>query len=206
MPKDKETERRILLRAAELFERRGFSPVTMDELAAGLGMSKKTLYLHFASKEALARAALDETFREIDRELLATHESEGRDFSERLRRHILVVAERYGRLETALLEDLFRSQPALYKRFLELSQKTVKRHFGGLVAAGVRAGAFRADLDTRMVMFAVVTLSSQIAKPAVLAELGMSPRQAFQSMIDLLLDGLKVRGRIAKKALKSRAR
>ena len=36
----------------------GFSRVLMDDLARELGMSKKTLYSHFASKEDLLRAVL----------------------------------------------------------------------------------------------------------------------------------------------------
>ena len=46
---------RILTRAEEMFLRFGYSKVTMDEIAANLGMSKKTLYKFFPSKEELVR-------------------------------------------------------------------------------------------------------------------------------------------------------
>ena len=36
----------------------GFSRVLMDDLARELGMSKKTVYSHFASKEDLLRSVL----------------------------------------------------------------------------------------------------------------------------------------------------
>ena len=42
----------------EVFLRSGFSRVLMDDLARELGMSKKTVYSHFASKEDLLRAVL----------------------------------------------------------------------------------------------------------------------------------------------------
>jgi AcrR family transcriptional regulator len=44
----------ILDAARELFAERGYPGATMDELAARLGTSKRTLYQHFSSKDDLA--------------------------------------------------------------------------------------------------------------------------------------------------------
>src|SRR5205823_3430702 len=44
----------ILDAALDLFVERGYPDATMDELAARLGTSKRTLYQHFPSKEELA--------------------------------------------------------------------------------------------------------------------------------------------------------
>ena len=46
---------RILTRAEEMFLKSGYSKVTMDEIASNLGMSKKTLYKYFSSKEELVK-------------------------------------------------------------------------------------------------------------------------------------------------------
>ena len=43
---------RIVAAARRYFLAHGFRGVTMDDLAAELGMSKKTLYAHFSSKAA----------------------------------------------------------------------------------------------------------------------------------------------------------
>src|SRR5690606_41317726 len=50
---DEDVKKRIMDEARSLFFRYGFSKVTMDEAAEGLGMSKKTLYRYFPSKEVL---------------------------------------------------------------------------------------------------------------------------------------------------------
>lgn len=49
----------ILDAAADLFLRQGFSGTSMDEVAALAGVSKQTVYAHFASKEALFAAMAD---------------------------------------------------------------------------------------------------------------------------------------------------
>ena len=46
----------ILTAAAELFRARGYRTTTLEELARRLGISKKTLYGHFRSKEDLLAA------------------------------------------------------------------------------------------------------------------------------------------------------
>src|SRR5829696_9202746 len=48
-----EVKERILVKAHELFNRYGIRSVSMDDIAAQLGMSKKTLYQYYADKEEL---------------------------------------------------------------------------------------------------------------------------------------------------------
>jgi AcrR family transcriptional regulator len=53
------TERHILDTAYELFYRKGFGRVGVDELAAAAGFTKRTLYRHFRSKDDLLGAVLE---------------------------------------------------------------------------------------------------------------------------------------------------
>ncbi len=56
----KEPRERILDAFEERARKVGIRGVVMSELARELGISKKTLYQHFASKEALVRAMIDD--------------------------------------------------------------------------------------------------------------------------------------------------
>jgi AcrR family transcriptional regulator len=53
-----ETRRRILDAAYELFYRQGYARVGVDAVAARAGVTKRTLYYHFASKDDLVAAML----------------------------------------------------------------------------------------------------------------------------------------------------
>lgn len=53
------TKQRILDNAYALFRRRGFTRVSMDEIAAAAGVTKRTLYYHFDSKDTLLAAVLE---------------------------------------------------------------------------------------------------------------------------------------------------
>jgi AcrR family transcriptional regulator len=53
------TRRRILDAAYELFYRKGFGRVGVDEVAASAGVTKRTLYYHFKSKDELLASVLE---------------------------------------------------------------------------------------------------------------------------------------------------
>jgi AcrR family transcriptional regulator len=61
MPRTAElTRKRILDAAYALFRRRGYSRVSMDEIAAATTVTKRTLYYHFESKDRLLSTVLED--------------------------------------------------------------------------------------------------------------------------------------------------
>jgi TetR/AcrR family transcriptional regulator, regulator of autoinduction and epiphytic fitness len=55
---DRARQERVLAVALEVFGRYGFRKASMDEIARSADISRQGLYLHFASKDALFRAAV----------------------------------------------------------------------------------------------------------------------------------------------------
>ncbi|AKJ00758.1 TetR family transcriptional regulator [Archangium gephyra] len=187
-----EARARILEKAEQFFLTHGYSRVTMDDLATELRMSKKTLYRHFSSKEELGEAAITASFARIGEELRAILEDERRDFGERLEAFIRTLAGRYER-GAMVLRDLQRDAPALWQKLLELRREAVQKRFGAFLAAGVKLGALRADVEPRLVLRMVLTLVDQLMRPDVLAELGMTAEQVFPRMLGVILDGIRTR-------------
>ncbi len=60
MPRSSDaTRKRILDTAYKLFRRQGYSRVSIDEIASATKVTKKTLYYHFESKDALLASVLE---------------------------------------------------------------------------------------------------------------------------------------------------
>lgn len=55
----------ILKKAAEMFLKLGFKSVTMDDIAAAMSISKKTIYQHFGTKPELVAASTIHIFETI---------------------------------------------------------------------------------------------------------------------------------------------
>ena len=56
---------KIILKSAELFLNLGFKSVTMDDIANEMGISKKTIYVHFENKTKLVEAVTFTVFENI---------------------------------------------------------------------------------------------------------------------------------------------
>ena len=57
----------IIHKASELFLTYGFKSLTMSDMAQEMGVSKKTIYAHFDSKDDLVKATTDHVHHEIDK-------------------------------------------------------------------------------------------------------------------------------------------
>lgn len=55
----------ILNKATDMFLTLGFKSVTMDDIASEMGISKKTIYQHFANKDELVKAVTTNLFENI---------------------------------------------------------------------------------------------------------------------------------------------
>jgi len=185
---------RILATAERLFVDHGFSRVTMDEIASLLGMSKKTLYRHFASKEELCGAVLDATFAAIDAALAAIVGDKESTFEARLSRYMAVIAAGFEKARGPLLRDLMREAPVLYQRVVEERRSVVNRRTRALFAEGIRSGALRKDVPEAFIVAMIMNTSEHLIQPDKLAELGLTPREMFELSLRVLLDGLRPRG------------
>src|SRR6266487_848275 len=76
---------RIVEVARAHFFSHGFRSVTMDDLAAELGISKKTLYAHFPGKIALLEAVLADKFVGVEAKLTEISLARPHDFPTALR-------------------------------------------------------------------------------------------------------------------------
>ena len=65
-PKSEEKRESISLAAAELFLKEGFDRCSMDSIAAAAGVSKQTVYSHFANKDELFRSCIAAKVRHYD--------------------------------------------------------------------------------------------------------------------------------------------
>jgi AcrR family transcriptional regulator len=85
MQKPDDTKRAdILQAAAKLFAGRPFHEVKLDDVAADAKVGKGTLYIYFASKEALFSAIVDEAFARVVGEIRVCLENTGGTAWERL--------------------------------------------------------------------------------------------------------------------------
>jgi AcrR family transcriptional regulator len=99
-PRDPEQTRgRILEAAGRLFYRDGIRPVAMDAVAEMAGITKRTLYYHFDSKDDLVIAYLRHTGERLDASLARAMSRRGGSAMDRLRGLFEDLEARFAREE-----------------------------------------------------------------------------------------------------------
>ena len=190
MTDDIETKDRILSRAEEMFLKFGYSKVTMDEIAANLGMSKKTLYKFFPSKEELVREIIYKMRCGVKDYVDALLADDKMDFVEKLKRMMNLIGNQSSKLQGPLLEDLHRNIPEVWQQINEFRKENVRQKFTQLINMGVEKGIFRKDIDQRLIVLIYSSAIQGLINPEILSQMPFSVEQVFESVIKVIFSGI----------------
>src|SRR4051812_32169760 len=181
---------RIVAGARRHFFAHGFRGVTMDDLAAELGMSKKTLYAHFRSKPALVEAALRAKFADLEAELGRIETESSDDFPEALREMLACVQRHADEIEPPFVRDVQRSAPDLFATVEARRAALIQRYFGKLFADGRKAGMVRKDLPPQLAIEILLAAIRALVNPQKLTELGLTPHTTVPAILSVVLTGV----------------
>ncbi len=190
MTDDIEIKDRILNRAEEMFLKFGYSKVTMDEIAANLGMSKKTLYKFFPSKEELVREIIYKMRCGVKDYVDALLADDKMDFVEKLKRMMNLIGNQSSKLQGPLLEDLHRNIPEVWQQINEFRKENVRQKFTQLINMGVEKGIFRKDIDQRLIVLIYSSAIQGLINPEILSQMPFSVEQVFESVIKVIFSGI----------------
>jgi TetR/AcrR family transcriptional regulator, cholesterol catabolism regulator len=180
---------RIVAGARRHFFAHGFRGVTMDALAAELGMSKKTLYAHFRSKTALVEAAILDKFETLQADLERAVPDGPADFPTTLRAMLTCLQGHMEEIQPPFVRDVRRETPDLFAAIEVRRAALIERTFGKLFADGRRAGMVRKDLPPGLVIDVLLAAVQAIMNPRKIGDLGLAPQAAFAAIISVILDG-----------------
>ena len=181
---------RILHQARAHFFAHGYSAFTMDDLATELGMSKKTLYVHFSGKDEILRAVIEELGREIRADADALLHNRRLNFAEKLRGFAEGMMQRLSRVEPRIIRDLQRHAPGLHQLIAEMREKNIPYVFGRFIEEGQLAGMVRTDLDPAFAVQFFLQAMHGLIQPAAMERLNLTPREILPRAIELLFGGL----------------
>ncbi len=183
-----EPKERIMELARDRFFASGFNKVTLDELSGELGISKKTMYKFFPSKEELVKTVVWMMLRTVERNVRRITEEE-RPFVHRLADLILYIGKTVGRLSKSFQQDMKRFAPMIWKEV----EAYRREHIIGKVAAMIRQAkaenVFRQDINDEVLVMMLTSSIQHILTPEVLAEHSFSPKEAMHTIFHVIFEG-----------------
>lgn len=193
VPLDRTARQRILAAAREEFLAHGFGGVTMDDLAEGLGMSKKTIYAQFPSKAALLEAMLLEKFRCVEEDLQAITSECSADFAAGLHRLLACLQRHTEEIRPPFVRDIQREAPDLFKLVQARRREVIQRSVSELLGEGRREGLIRRDIPVLLIIEILLGAVEAILNPPRLAELELSVKSGITVILSVILEGALTR-------------
>jgi AcrR family transcriptional regulator len=173
-----------------LLASRGYESMSMEDIAAEVGIAKGSLYRHFESKEALAAAVMVRLLRRTRAALAALPpQADARAKLEALLKWTLRerLAGGVPHLPSAsqALRDALLAHRAYMDELMELSEA-----IGSLIRQARDEGSLRADLREEFVLYTFYARSCDPTLDFLKAGGSMSDEEIVDEMVSACLDGI----------------
>lgn len=188
-----QTRNNIVEKAWELFYLVGIRSVSIDDICRALGMSKKTFYVYFATKDDLVSAILDTNINKV-RAHMHEHLS-GRDFASLLKGyHEFVRLSKQKddiREVPSLVFDLKKYYPSQFQKFQERILDLHREQSEQLIRLGIREGYVREDIDVEMAALLIAKVHNDTVRDLeMMQQRSVSVTQLSRTALDMLVRGL----------------
>ncbi|UOQ97893.1 TetR/AcrR family transcriptional regulator [Hymenobacter sp. 5317J-9] len=144
-----EIKDRILNHAQALFMRNGIKSVSMDDIAADMAMSKKTLYKWFENKDQIVMATMNRHLNQVQGECTAVAGPAANAIEE-----MLTISrwadEQFSNVHPSIFNDLKKYHPAAWDLFGQHKNTFILDQITRNLRRGMAEGLFRPDLDVEV--------------------------------------------------------
>jgi len=186
-----EVQKDIITKAGEMFFRLGIRSVTIDDICRELGISKKTFYVYFASKDELVAKLLHANITHMADKMQQLLDSQ--DFLKLLKKFVSFQSkeEKDVRRVPQLVYDLKKYYPRQFADFQHECFITQKDYIQAYLELGQRQGYVRANLNIAL----TATLFAKIHSDALrdLEEIeshGLNMHQLGHTAMDVFVRGV----------------
>ena len=186
-----ELQEQILEETLKIFNKKGLK-FTMDDIAHDLGISKKTIYTVFSTKEQLFLTMVDYIFDGIKESEQQVMDNDELDVVSKIRSIFKVMPERYSEIDFRQLYQLKDKYPKIYKK-VEKRLETGWENTISLLEQGMEQGVVR-RIHIPIVKMMLESTLEQFFQRDVLVANHMTYQEALDEVVDIIMDGIVVAG------------
>jgi TetR/AcrR family transcriptional regulator, fatty acid metabolism regulator protein len=193
--RQREERERLILRAAEeVIIEKGYQALAMEEIASRVGISRATIYLHFASKEDLVLALFERGLRAF-LAVLDAHLSSAVAPREKLRAILEDVyggmsGRHYQALSSVLQNPEFHARLAEKRQLFATLWEEPARRFAAVFEEGKAAGEFDPALPTPVMSSLFGALLTPLAYRRLIDQERMAPEEVVRHLSHFFFKGI----------------
>ncbi|MDH3251950.1 MAG: TetR/AcrR family transcriptional regulator [Ignavibacteria bacterium] len=196
---DQVAKERVYEFARREFFHHGFARISVGTLTTGVGMSKKTFYKFFSSKEELVQLMADRMIQAIAVPMDGIVNSRD-DFIKKLHKLLSHLASNVAMINSSFAHDLQRYQPQMWSRLEEFRRRRITEVFSRIFEQGRREGFMRQHVNQKIFLLSYLAAIERIMQPAFLAQEPYSARDALEQLVSIFFTGILTPGATRKLA------
>jgi AcrR family transcriptional regulator len=183
------TRERIITVASQHFFMHGHRGITMDRLAAKIGVSKKTVYTYFPTKLAILEAVMDRRFEQLEADLQAVRQAHAENSVECLQEVLLEWQRQLSEAQPVFWHDLQLDSACFLESTAARRHRIIHGVFGTIIEEGIQHGVFRPDLSPHFMAELVLATAEGIIRLGKWADLSATPKDFMVTMVSLMIEG-----------------
>lgn len=192
VPVENEVKQAIVDLAYSKFSQHGFKKVTMDEIAAELAISKKTIYKYFDSKEAILEELVNQRLKRGQAALKALL-SESGPVDERMKRLQEIFPRFVDPDWQRLIADVAHTVPSVSKKIQSLLKYFIAEVVPNVLKEGQRQSAVRKDLNVDLFTIAYLGAAKEIFSSDFLRNHPVTEEVIPKQLLKIFMEGVLVR-------------
>ena len=166
----------------------GFYKTTMDDVASELGMSKKTIYKFFPSKEDLVLAIAKHFMNRMKSKILPALNSD-KNAVEKLSELIKILAGASEKISNKRMEEMKRHFPGIWNEIDSFRTKMMFENITKIINQGKAEGLF-IDYPTSIIMTILVVSVRAIVNPDFILNNSFSIIEGARFTFKIIIGGI----------------
>lgn len=181
-------EQKIINYATDKFLESGFYKTSMDQLATGMKISKKTIYKFFPSKLSLLERVMLTFQMKIKTDLDEITNSD-KYLVEKLHEVSAYFAKFSLKMNKKFLNDIYNHQPELWKKIDKFRSTVIESVWGKLISEGKEEGII-IDKSSKIIEGIILSSLTGIINPKFLMLNNLSVNEAFKETFSIIINGI----------------
>ncbi len=181
---------RILERTFLLFLSSGFAKTNTDQIAKHVGISKRTLYKYYDTKDKLIDSVFELMRKKVQAKFDEVLKDKTRDPIERLKEILFFISDLGSKMSKTFAKDVEMVRPDLFETMREFRKQRLLS-LADLLREGQAKGQIRKDVTPELTIDILLAAVDGVLNPGYLFQSPYSNTMAFEAIVTIFLEGVQ---------------
>jgi AcrR family transcriptional regulator len=184
-----ELEQQILTKTRELFFKYGVKSITMDDIAANLGMSKKTIYAAFPDKKALLKQMVSD-YLQLHQQSSQCEVADSTNAIERMLKAAAAGVQFMEKINPVFLYDMQKYFGDVWSVFETYRNTEIRKEVKSCLQQAQQEGLVREELELDLVVSMHMQHIDLMVEPGHFENLQMPRAEIIKTVLITFLNGI----------------